>query len=104
MRPGKRLPAPAAALNSTCDAVALQRPSGRRWKTPRLLFSMLSTCLILATSWAQSPLVAELRTLATTYHEDPARLDQVWEGLERASATDGHVENLLALARVCFID
>ncbi len=103
MRPGKRLPALAAAMNSPWDVSALQRPSVRLWKTPRMLFSMLSICLILATSWAQSPLVAELRTLATTYHKDPARLDQVWEGLERASATDGHVENLLALARVCFI-
>jgi tetratricopeptide (TPR) repeat protein len=103
MRPGRTLHTPAAAMNSARDASALRMHSACHRKTLCSLFGMLSMLLCFATSWAQSPLVAELRTLATTYHKDPARLDQVREGLERAIATDGDVENLLALAEVCFI-
>ncbi len=103
MRPGKRLSALTAAMNAAYDVAALRMPGALPWEPPCLLFSMLSIGLMLATSWAQSPLVAELRTLAVTYHKDPARLDQVRQGLERAIASDGEVENLLALAQACFI-
>jgi tetratricopeptide (TPR) repeat protein len=54
-------------------------------------------------AWAQSPLVAELRAFASRYHENPARLDEIRDGLEQALRTDSHVENLVALAHVCFI-
>ena len=103
MRPGRTLHTPAAAMNSARDGFALRMHSACHRETLCSLFGMLSLLLCIATSWAQSPLVAELRTLTTTYHKDPARLDQVREGLERAVATDGDVENLLALAEVCFI-
>lgn len=83
MRPGRTLRTPAAAMHSARDASASQMHSACHWKTPYSLFGMLSTLLCFATSRARSPLVAELRTLATTYHKDPARLDQVREGLER---------------------
>jgi tetratricopeptide (TPR) repeat protein len=52
---------------------------------------------------AQSPLAAEVKTLAVRYHENPARLDQVRAGLEEALKSDSHVDNLVALARVSFI-
>jgi hypothetical protein len=52
---------------------------------------------------ARSPLVAELDTLATRYHEAPARLDAVREGLAQAARQKGDGETWIALARVCFI-
>lgn len=54
-------------------------------------------------AWGQSPLVAELESFATRYHEDPARLDKIRKGLAEAVKAEAHVENLVALARVCFI-
>ena len=64
------------------------------------MFLLLLTCVIVR---AQSPLVAELQTVATTYHRDPTRLDAIRNGLEETIKTDSHVENLVALARVSFI-
>jgi tetratricopeptide (TPR) repeat protein len=68
--------------------------------------SALALCLIAfstAAAWAQSPLVRELQTFATRYHEDPARLDTLRSGLDEAVKRNAHVENLIALAQVCFI-
>ena len=56
-----------------------------------------------AAAQAQSPLVAELEVVATRYHENPARLDGLREGLEQAARTNPDVDTLLALARVSFI-
>lgn len=50
-----------------------------------------------------SPFVAELKTFSTRYHENPARLDGIREGLRQAVGTDPQVDNLVALAQVCFI-
>jgi tetratricopeptide (TPR) repeat protein len=52
---------------------------------------------------AQSPLVAELRRVSVRYHEDPARLDTLREGLEQAATADPRPENLVALAQIEFI-
>ena len=52
---------------------------------------------------ARSPLVAELETLATRYHENPARLDAVREGLAQAVRQESDPETWIALARVCFV-
>ena len=52
---------------------------------------------------ARSPLVAELEALATRYHENPARLDAVREGLARAVRQEPDPETWIALARACFI-
>jgi tetratricopeptide (TPR) repeat protein len=52
---------------------------------------------------ARSPLVAELETLATRYHENPARLDAVRNGLAQAAPRESDPETWTALARVCFI-
>jgi tetratricopeptide (TPR) repeat protein len=56
-----------------------------------------------AAAVARSPLVAELEALATRYHENPARLDAVRNGLAQAVRQEADGETWLALARVCFI-
>ena len=50
-----------------------------------------------------SPLVAELAALSTRYHEDPARLDAVYQGLVAAAERDPRLPHLLALAEAAFI-
>jgi tetratricopeptide (TPR) repeat protein len=52
---------------------------------------------------ARSPLVAELETLATRYHEAPARLDTVRDGLAQAVRQEPDAETWIALARACFL-
>jgi hypothetical protein len=52
---------------------------------------------------AQSRLVADLQAFSTRYHEEPARLAAIRQGLEEALRTDSHVDNHLALAQVCFM-
>jgi hypothetical protein len=52
---------------------------------------------------ARSPLVGQLNAVATRYHEDPARLDTLREGLEQAVRDDPDAENFTALSRVSFI-
>src|SRR5262249_54849622 len=52
---------------------------------------------------AQSPLVGELRRASLRYHEDPARLDTLREGLEQAAAADPRADNLVALGQIEFI-
>lgn len=54
-------------------------------------------------AWGQSPLVGELRVWASRYHQDPSRIDTLRAGLAQALQSDSHVDNLLALAQVCFI-
>lgn len=70
----------------------------------RLLPGLLGPLILVfpAAGWAQSPLVAEWGAFYARYHENPARLDEIQQGLERALETDPHVENFLALAQVCF--
>lgn len=65
--------------------------------------SMLLLLLSSTVALAQSPLVAELHSVAVSYHHDPSRLDAIREGLEQTLKTDSRVENLVALARVSFI-
>jgi tetratricopeptide (TPR) repeat protein len=52
---------------------------------------------------ARSPLVAELETLATRYHENPARLDSIRDGLAQAARQEPDAETWIALARACFL-
>lgn len=49
---------------------------------------------------AQSPLVAELETVATRYHEKPDRLDTLREGLAQAVTTDAPGQPHRACARL----
>jgi tetratricopeptide (TPR) repeat protein len=69
----------------------------------RVWTSILLLLLSSAAALAQSPLVAELHTVAVSYHHDPTRLDAIREGLEQTVKTDSRAENLVALARVSFI-
>lgn len=69
---------------------------------PLLLATLLPLCLGDPAA-AQSPLVQELRTVSAQYHKDPARLDAIRDGLERAVRTDPHADNFVALAQVSFI-
>ncbi len=56
-----------------------------------------------ATAGAASP-VAELEVVATQYHQNPARLDDVRDRIAHAAAgPDTPVDTLVALARVCFL-
>jgi tetratricopeptide (TPR) repeat protein len=66
-------------------------------------FGLLVVLLIVSHVHAQSPMAAELHTVATSYHQDPTQLDRIREGLERAIKTDSHLMNLIALARVSFL-
>jgi tetratricopeptide (TPR) repeat protein len=52
---------------------------------------------------ARSPLVGQLNVVATRYHEDPARLDALREGLEQAVRDEPDAANFTALSRVCFL-
>ena len=52
---------------------------------------------------AQSPLAAEVRSLATRYHLDPARIDTLRAALTQAAQSDPHVDNLLGLAEIAFL-
>ena len=69
----------------------------------RVLLPTLALLLAAATAWAQSPLVAEVRAWSARYHENPARIDQMRAALADALKTDSHVDNMIALAQVCFI-
>jgi predicted Zn-dependent protease len=59
--------------------------------------------LAVAPAAAQSPLVAELQQFSVRYHEDPARLDTLRAGLERAAAADPHAANLVAVALISYM-
>ena len=52
---------------------------------------------------ARSPLVAEMEALATRFHENPARLDALRDGLAQAARAEPDAETWTALARACFI-
>ena len=54
-------------------------------------------------AWAQSPLVAELRTWSVRYHEQPQKIDELRAALEKAAQGDAQLDTLLALSQACFI-
>jgi tetratricopeptide (TPR) repeat protein len=68
----------------------------------RLLLG-ISVLLAGTPSWARSPLAAEVGAFSTRYHERLSRIDTIREELERATDGDGDVDDLIALAQVCFI-
>jgi tetratricopeptide (TPR) repeat protein len=65
--------------------------------------ALLCLLLLVPTAAARSPLVDEVRASAARYHENPARIDTFRAGLTDAVKTDPDVENLIALAEICFI-
>ena len=52
---------------------------------------------------AQSPLAGQMRSWATRYHLDLPGVDRMRAQLAEAVRADPHVDNLVALAEVCFI-
>ena len=70
----------------------------------RIFPAALLTLLLTATAAsAQSPLAAQVRAWAARYNEDPARIDSARAELARVVKADAHVDDLIALAQVCFI-
>jgi tetratricopeptide (TPR) repeat protein len=69
----------------------------------RLLGAMLLVLSASVPAAAQSPLAADVRALASRYHEDPARIDTLRAAMTRAAESDPQVENLLALAQIAFL-
>src|SRR5215813_7974161 len=69
----------------------------------RVLVALLALFAAAGTAWAGSPLVSELQTFATHYHENPQKLDELKAGLEKAALADPDVETLLALSWACFL-
>jgi tetratricopeptide (TPR) repeat protein len=69
----------------------------------RVLAAILLALALPAGAWAQSPLAAEVRALATRYHENTARIDALRAGLAQAVQSDPHVDNLLGLAQAAFL-
>jgi tetratricopeptide (TPR) repeat protein len=68
-----------------------------------LAVALLLAGAVSAAASGPSPLVAELNQFSTRYHEEPARLDTLRQGLERAAAADPSVENLVAVALVSYM-
>ena len=69
----------------------------------RLLAALVLVVGTSGAAWAQSPVAAEVRALASRYHEDPARIDTLRAAMSRAAESDPEVENLLALAQIAFL-
>jgi|SRR5215470_10449209 len=69
----------------------------------RALVAIILCGVIVTAAWADSPLAAEVRALTTRYHEDPARIDALRAAMTQAVQTDAQVDNLLALAQICFL-
>ena len=69
----------------------------------RALAASLVLLAVAGPAVAASPLVDEMQTLATHYHENPQKLDELKVGLERAAEADPDVETLLALSWACLL-
>lgn len=69
----------------------------------RALIASVLTLLAATGAQAQSPVAADVRAWTTRYHEDPARIDRARAELTRVVNVDPHVDDLVALAQVCFI-
>jgi tetratricopeptide (TPR) repeat protein len=52
---------------------------------------------------AESPLVTELRSFSTRYHENLPRIDELRAALEKAAQSDPRPDILLALSEACFM-
>jgi hypothetical protein len=66
-------------------------------------FLLLLLVISAAVGGAQLPRAAQVRSWATRYHEDPPSIDRMRAELAQAVAVDPSVDNLVALAEVCFI-
>ena len=71
---------------------------------PRWIF-VCALCLALVgpQAWARSPLVAEVNTFSSRYHERLARIDSIRNELRQVATNGADGEELIAFAQVCFI-
>jgi tetratricopeptide (TPR) repeat protein len=69
----------------------------------RVALAALLLVVVAAVAGAESPRGAQVRAWATRYHEDPPSIDRMRAELTQAVAADPSVDNLVALAEVCFI-
>jgi tetratricopeptide (TPR) repeat protein len=69
----------------------------------RLFTAVLLVLVSGAIGWAQSPIAAQVRAWATRYHEDPPRIDTARAQLSEIVKGNSHIDDLVALAQVCFI-
>lgn len=79
-----------------------RRPA-RRDPAEVLLVSFLIVLLTGPQAWARSPLAAEVRSFSARYHERLSRIDTIREELRQATKDDADIDDLIALAQVCFI-
>ncbi len=77
--------------------------SPRRMAVGPLPVGLLLLLLTGVPSWGASPLVSEVRTFSTRYHENLRRLDTIREELQQEVKTDSDMDSLVALAQVCFV-
>jgi len=83
-------------------SVRLRACANRR--LPRRIFVFtLFLALIGPQAWARSPLVAEVNTFSSRYHEWLARIDTVRDELRQVAWNDADAEDLIAFSQVCFI-
>ena len=66
-------------------------------------FLLLLVVIAAAVVGAQSPRAGQVRAWATRYHEDLPGIDRMRAELTQAVTADPSVDNLVALAEVCFI-
>src|SRR6188474_1981812 len=66
-------------------------------------FLLLLVVIAAAVVGAQSPRAGQVRAWATRYHEDLPSIDRMRAELTQAVTADPSVDNLVALAEVCFI-
>ena len=71
---------------------------------PRWIF-VCALCLALVgpQAWARSPLVAEVNTFSSRYHERLARIDSIRNELRPVAKNGADSEELIAFSQVCFI-
>ena len=79
-----------------------RRPA-RRNPAELLLVSSLIVLLTGPQAWARSPLAAEVRSFSVRYHERLSRIDTIREELRQATKDGADIDDLIALAQVCFI-
>jgi len=69
----------------------------------RALAALALALALVVPAHAESPLVSELRTWATRYHEDPPHLDALRTAIAQSVKTDPQLETLVAFAQVSFL-
>jgi tetratricopeptide (TPR) repeat protein len=67
-----------------------------------IVTAVILLLVLVSAADAESPLIMDVRASVTTYHQNPAHLDALRSALAEAARTDPSVDNLTALAHICF--